>query len=121
MPTEHDATANIVVNNDTDSTMFYDGGTTPDGHWIDAPVVQIAPHSSDTVSVAANGGGDGVGAELAYHLSGNSMTPRGDVTLVANDYASGADTAGTRWAQPLTADSFVQTGHPHATFVYNVY
>lgn len=121
MPTEHDATANIVVNNDTDSTMFFDGGSTPDGHWVDAPIVQIAPHTSDTVSVAANGGGDGVGAELAYHLSGNSMAPRGDVTLVANDYASGADTAGTRWAQPLTADSFVQTGHPHATFVYNVY
>ncbi len=120
MPTEHDATAVITVHNNSDSTMFYDGGFSPDGQWIDAPFAQIPPHSSDRITVAANGGGDGVAANLSYHLSGNSMAPRGTVTLHADDYASNTGTAGTSWTQPLDVASFVEVGHPHASFVFNV-
>ncbi|QDQ96318.1 hypothetical protein [Tomitella fengzijianii] len=118
MPTEHDATAVITVNNNTDSTMFYDGGFARDGQWVDAPLTQINAHSSERITV--DGWNDGVGATMSYHLSGNSMAPRGDVTLVASDYANNTDTAGTSWQQPLDVHSFVQTGHPHASFVFDI-
>ncbi|GAA4804784.1 hypothetical protein [Tomitella cavernea] len=120
MPTEHDATAVITVNNNTDSTMFYDGGFARDGQWVDAPLTQINPHSSETITVEGVGGGNGVSATMSYHLSGTSMAPRGDVTLVADGYATNTGTAGTSWQQPLNVTSFVQAGYPHSSFVFTI-
>ncbi|QDQ98457.1 hypothetical protein [Tomitella fengzijianii] len=119
MPTEHDATNTVVVQNDTDSTMFLDASDNYYGSWVQAPAAQVAPHSSATISATGNGA-DRLSTRLDYHLSGISMAPRGDATLFVSNSDAGVTTDGTVSGGDFAVLPTVQAGGPHATVVFDI-
>src|SRR5699024_5449963 len=119
MPTEHDATNTIIVQNDTDSTMVLDAADNYYGSWADGPAAQIAPHSSERIPATGNGA-DRLSTRLDYHVSGISMAPRGDATLYVTNSASGVTTNGSYSTGDVVLMPSVQAGGPHSTVVFDI-
>ncbi|MDN5757405.1 MAG: hypothetical protein L0H59_02555 [Tomitella sp.] len=117
-PAPAEATITAIVQNNTDATMYYSGGQTADGHWVDAPAHSIAPHTTETVAVASNSG-PGVGVSLDYSVNG-WWGHMGDVTVAVNNYQSQTNTFGTTSSPGVQVDANFVHGSPDARYIFNV-
>ncbi len=112
-----DASITVHVHNDTDDTMYYQGGDVQDGTFSDAPWQLIRPHSTEDVIVLSSGN-HGAAVTLDYDLSnGVSHLP---VTLHANDYQGNVNTVGTRAHVGVDTFNTVDAGYPNAEFSFHV-
>lgn len=112
-----DASITVHIHNDTDDTMYYQGGTVQDGTFSDAPWQLIRPHSTEDVIVLSNGN-HGAAMTLDYDLSnGVAHLP---VSLHANDYQGNVNTVGTEAHVGVGTFNIIDAGYPDAEFSFHV-
>ncbi len=114
---DDDASITVHVYNETDDTLYYQGGSVQDGAFSQAPWQLVRPHSTEDITVLSTGG-HGAAVQLDYDLSnGVAHLP---VSLHATDYQGNVNTVGTQAHVGVGTANTVDVGYPNAEFGFHI-